>query len=115
LDNSSDDDSVRRGWRLGGEEFREKLLAAAAERVGANHCGADRQESREEKAERVVREDLRRQGWKEKDLPGLPKGDKSNVARARRLRRETTMSLKWIARRLQMGSWTHVSNLLHEK
>ena len=24
------------------------------------------------------------------------------------------MSLKWIAQRLQMGSWTHVSNLLNE-
>jgi len=25
-----------------------------------------------------------------------------------------TMSLKWIARRLHMGSWTYVSNLLNE-
>jgi hypothetical protein len=24
------------------------------------------------------------------------------------------MSLKWIAQRLQMGSWTYVSNLLNE-
>jgi REP element-mobilizing transposase RayT len=28
-------------------------------------------------------------------------------------RQETTMSLKWIARRLDMGSWTYVSNLRH--
>jgi hypothetical protein len=28
-------------------------------------------------------------------------------------RQETTMSLKWIARRLDMGSWTYVSNLLN--
>jgi hypothetical protein len=34
---------------------------------------------------------------------------------ARRLRRETTMSLKWIAQRLQMGTWTYVSSLLNEK
>ena len=33
---------------------------------------------------------------------------------ARRLRQETTMSLKWIAQRLQMGTWTYVSNLLNE-
>ena len=33
---------------------------------------------------------------------------------ARRLRQETTMSLKWIALRLHMGSWTYVSNLLNE-
>jgi hypothetical protein len=35
--------------------------------------------------------------------------------RARRLRQETTMSLKWIAQRLHMGSWTYVSNLLNEQ
>jgi hypothetical protein len=37
------------------------------------------------------------------------------VALARRWRQETTTSLKWITRRLHMVSWTHVSNLLHEK
>jgi hypothetical protein len=31
---------------------------------------------------------------------------------ARRLRAETMMTLKWIAGTLQMGAWTHVSNLL---
>jgi len=31
------------------------------------------------------------------------KGDKSKVALARRLRQETTMSLKWIAQRLHTG------------
>jgi hypothetical protein len=34
------------------------------------------------------------------------------VELARRLRKETTMSLKWIAEQLEMGSWTYVSNLL---
>ena len=38
----------------------------------------------------------------------------SAVLLARRLRQETTMSLKWIAERLQMGSWTYVSNLLRQ-
>jgi hypothetical protein len=52
---------------------------------------------------------------KEQDLPGLSKGNKDKVALARRLLQETTMSLKWMARRLHMGSWTYVSNLLHEK
>jgi hypothetical protein len=45
----------------------------------------------------------------------MRKGDKVKVLLARRLRRETAMSLKWIARRLHMGSWTYVSNLLNEK
>ena len=40
------------------------------------------------------------------------KGHKVEVAVAKRLRKETTMTLKWIAERLQMGSWTYVLNLL---
>ena len=43
------------------------------------------------------------------------KGDAEKVALARRLRAETTMSLKWIAGELHMGSWTYVSNLLSQK
>jgi len=97
------------------EEFLQELLAAAEERVGASHDGADRRESGEEKAGRIVREELRRRGWKEQDLPGGRKGDNVKVALARRWRQETTMSLKWIARRLHMGSWTCVSNLLQEQ
>jgi hypothetical protein len=49
-----------------------------------------------------VGKDIERLGWDEDQL------------RARRLRQETTMSLKWIAARLQMGTWTYVSNLLNE-
>jgi len=33
---------------------------------------------------------------------------------AQRLRQETTVSLKWIAQQLEMGSWTHVANRLRE-
>jgi hypothetical protein len=49
------------------------------------------------------------------ELQGQPKGHSGTVMMARRLRQETTMSLKWIAQRLQMGTWTYVSNLLNEK
>src|SRR4051812_18759454 len=59
---------VRRGWYLGSEEFRKELLAAAVERVGLNHYGRDRQESGEQKAERMVVEELKRLGWKEEEL-----------------------------------------------
>jgi hypothetical protein len=54
-------------------------------------------------------------GWKEQDLPGWTKGHKEKVALPRRLRSETTMSLKWTPRRLRMGSWTYVSDLLAAK
>ena len=106
---------IRRGWCLGSEEFRKELLAGAVERVGASHYGSERHETGEQKAERIVMEEMKRLGWEKGDLQRRRKGDRGKVTTARRLRRETTMSLKWIAQRLQMGSWTYVSNLLSER
>jgi REP element-mobilizing transposase RayT len=104
--------AIRRGWFLGDEALKAELLAQVSERVGAQHYGAARQESGEAKAERLVREELAKLGWTEADLAQRRKGDSGKVRIARRLRRETTMTLAWIAARLRMGVWTHVSNLL---
>ena len=104
----------RRDWMLGSEAFRQELLAATVERVGPSHYGAQSQETRLRKAERIVKEEIGRLGWEEDDLRARIKGHPAKVLIARRLGHETTLSLKWIARRLQMGSWTYVSNLLNE-
>lgn len=52
--------------------------------------------------------------WTEKKFSRRAKGDKAKAALAWRLRAEITMNLRWIARRLQMGAWTYVANLLRE-
>jgi REP element-mobilizing transposase RayT len=109
---TSDYREVRRGWCLGSEEFRQDLLAAAADRVASNHYGSDRFESSEERARRIIARELKRLGWAESELTRRCKGDRRKVALARRLRAETTMSLAWIAEKLRMGSWSYVSNLL---
>jgi REP element-mobilizing transposase RayT len=106
---------VERGWCLGSEAFRAELLAATVERVGASHYGAERQAAGEVRAEGLVRAGLAALGWTEKELSGRAKGDQGKVKLARQLRAETTMTLRWIANRLHMGSWTYVSNLLREK
>ena len=43
------------------------------------------------------------------------KSDPEKVKIALQLRRENIMTLKWIAQRLQMGSWANVSNCLANK
>jgi hypothetical protein len=101
-----------KGWCLGDKAFRKELLGQMAERVGQSHYGEERQESGEEKAERIVADELKRRRWAEATLTSRRKGDSEKVKIAARLRRETVMTLKWIARRLHMGSWTHVSNCL---
>jgi REP element-mobilizing transposase RayT len=103
---------LRRGWCLGDKAFREELLEQMVSKMGAEHYGEERRETDEQKAERIVIAELKRRGWKEPELGLRPKADKVKIALAQRLRRETTMSLKWIALSLQMGSWSYVSNLL---
>ncbi len=111
-DGKEDWAEIRRGWFFGADALKEELLVRASERVGSQHYGAERQESGGAKAERLVREELKKLRWTEDDLGRRRKGDSGKVRIARRVRQETTMTLAWIARRLQMGVWTHVSNLL---
>ena len=80
---------------------------------GGNY-GAQRQETSVQKAERIVQEAVEGLGWNEDELRARHKRHRAKVMLARRLREQTTMSLKWIAQRLHMGSWTYVSNLLNE-
>jgi hypothetical protein len=105
---------IRRGWCLGEEAFRKELLGQMAGRAGENHYAEERQESDGEKARRIVVAELKRLNWTEPELRRRRKGDPKKVKMARRLREETTMTLKWIAGELHMGAWTHVSNLLSQ-
>jgi hypothetical protein len=99
---------VRRGWCLGDKAFREGLLGQMKEQMREHHYGEER-----EQAEAMVREGLKQLGWKEADLAARRKGDKGKLKVALRLRAETTVSVKWIAERLRMGTWTHLNHLLY--
>ncbi len=112
---TTDYSELRRGWFIGREDFRRELLESRGHRVGSNHYGAERRETAEQKAQRIVVKELIRLGWQEAELAARAKSDPGKVELARRLRQETTMSLKWIAQRLHMGAWTNVSNLLSPK
>jgi hypothetical protein len=92
--------------------FRQELLAQAEGKFGVNHYAGQRQESSEDKARRIVAEELRELGWKQGELEKRLKADPDKVRIARRLRGETTMTLKWIAERLRMGSYSYVANNL---
>ena len=79
----------------------------------AGQFGGERGEVAEARAERVVREELRRRRWTETDLEQRAKGDQIEVAIAVRLRADTLVSVKWIAARLHMGTAGYVNNRLY--
>ena len=105
---------LRRGWRLGGEEFLTRLLDRLDGKVTENHQARERTETADAKAERIIQESLREMGWTEDDLRERRKCAREKVRIAQRLRAETTLSLKRVATRLNMGAWTNASNLLHK-
>jgi putative transposase len=106
--------AVRRGWCLGDEEFRQELLAQMESKLGRHHGGAERQESDTGRAQRVLAEEMKRRGWKQEDLTKRRKGDAEKVKLAARLRRETTMTLDWIAQELNMGATGYAAQCLRE-
>ena len=70
-------------------------------------------ETASEKGRRILQEELDKLGWQEEDLLRRAKGDARKMAMARRLRKETSVTLKWIAKELRMGSWTYVNRQLN--
>jgi len=53
---------MRRGWYLGDEEFRRELLAQMDGKIGRHHSGPERRESAEQRAEKILSEELKRRG-----------------------------------------------------
>lgn len=104
---------IRRGWKLGSEDFLDWILEQVEVRPGEAHPRSERDETEQSRALRMLEEEMKRLGWTKTELRQRKKGDPAKVALARRLRAETAVSLKWIAENLQMGTWTHVSNRLY--
>jgi hypothetical protein len=108
-------DPYRNGWCIGSQEFRQELLEQVGQLASPAHRGPEILESDVAKAQRILREELRRLGWTAEHLEAYRKGDARKLNIARRLRSETTMTLAWIARELHMGAPTHLACLLYRQ
>jgi REP element-mobilizing transposase RayT len=104
--------AIRRGWFLGNEALKQELLGQMAERKGPEHFGAERRESELVKADRLLAAGLKKARWTEADLARQRKGHPVKVRLAQQLRAQTTLTVGWIAGRLQMGSRGYAVQLL---
>jgi hypothetical protein len=66
------------------ETFRQELLAQAEGKFGANHYAGQRQESSEEKSQRIAAGELLRLGWKPGELEKRLKADPDRASFAGR-------------------------------
>ena len=111
--------TLRRGWYFGSQAFRERLLALLPKAdsdvrtdQGQHSEGAVlMRDAAEEKAERIFIRELRAAGRTEKALRERPRSEPLKWKIARTMRTQTTVSLGWIARRLDLGS---ASNVRHK-
>ena len=109
-----DYEAIRKGWFYGEEANRRELLGkldAAADENEAQ-SGVIFRESQRMKATDLLKELLRREKLSVSHLKQMRKGDPVKIKLAAEIRKRTTMSLKWTAEHLHMGSLTYVSNLL---
>ena len=112
-------DALRRGWYLGEETFRDRLLdlvdkakgIKAQKRIKSECVGKDHGEK---DAERLILDRAADLGLPTgaAELAKLQKGDKRKAMLAALLRSHTTVGFEWIATRLQMGHPGSVSRLV---
>src|SRR5947207_6764948 len=103
---------LREGWRVGAKEFLSRLADQFTIETAEHHSAQIRQESEIEKARRLINEKLTLVGWDRARLQKEPKGHPMKIRIAQEMRNQSTMSVKWIATELSIGSWTYLNKLL---
>lgn len=105
-----------RGWYFGSQAFRQKMLKIAGRKLnekGQHYEAAElASDHKENQAEKIIVAYLKSRHLKEKDLPALKFSHPFKVELAFRLRKQTTVRLKWISHRLHMGSAANICHLL---
>lgn len=105
---------MRTGWRLGGEDFLDRILEKWDGKLREHHGGKESWKRTWSAHGVWSRASWRGLAGRAKQFATERKGHAVKVAVARRLREETTMSMEWIAAELQMGTWTHLNRLLND-
>ena len=96
---------IRRGWKLGAKDFVERLVGMGLGGEGNTviHSAEAVEETMEERARGIVRGFLEERGMGLEEFRKLRKGHGDKLLLARELRRQTTMTMAWIARELNAG------------
>jgi putative transposase len=110
--------TLRRGWYVGGEAFREKLEGylegAMKGRQRESQSGEAKAAHDEAAAAAALKRALDALGRKEAELARKPKNDPEKMVLAWWLRQRTTVPLRWLGERLAMGHFTRVSQAVSQ-
>jgi len=108
--------SLRRGWYVGDREFGKELAVkldkALKGRRRESYAGPAKAAHGEAAAERRLKRAMGCLGLTLKELKDLAKGAAEKVVLAWWLREGTTVSLRWVSERLEMGHYTRVTKAI---
>jgi putative transposase len=108
--------ALRRGWYVGDKSFMERLVdgleRAAQGRHRESHSGPARRAHDEAAAELNLGKAMRSLGLNEESLKALPKGSPEKAVLAWWLRENTTVAVRWVSQRLEMGHYTRVTQAI---
>jgi putative transposase len=104
---------IRRGWYLGGEDFRDRLLGMLGQvmrgKQKGTYCGGEVRAHDQAQAEKFLRTGLSALDLNEQDLGDMAKGAIEKQVLAWWLRSKTMVSRRWISERLRMGDLSRVT------
>jgi len=108
--------SIRRGWYIGDEDFRDKIVdlldGVLAGRRRESYSGEEVGLHDESAAERLVAAGLEALGVTDEALPDMKMSSPSKYAVAWLVRRNTSVPNRWIKDRLCMGTATQFADVL---
>ena len=108
--------AIRRGWYLGGEQFRERMLELVEAPLGkgqaSSYSGEAKWEHGEAEAERLLARGLSALALSDAGLAQQPKGGLEKQLLAWWLSEHTTARRRWVSRRLCMGDESRVTQAI---
>jgi hypothetical protein len=110
-------ESLRRGWYLGNDSFLEQVKARLGKLVEGlqreSHSGGARRTHDIAEAQRLLQRGMKVLQVTDNKLKELANGAPEKVALGWWLRRNTSVPLKWVSERLQMGHYTRVTQAVY--
>jgi REP element-mobilizing transposase RayT len=105
--------SIRRGWVLGGEAFREKMLERIGERMESrkreSYSGEEVKGHDRKRAEELLRKGLRALKIEQGEIQGIKTTDERKQALTWLIRSSTQVSCEWICEQLGLGHRSNIS------
>jgi len=110
--------SLRRGWYIGDEAYRSRLLELMGKnlegRARESYLGDELRDHDEGQALRMLKRGLGVLGIRESDLEAKAKGAVEKQVLAWWLRKKTVVSRRWISENLGMGDLSRVTNAVRK-